>query len=110
MTPESSTFLLTQGVLGFTTLMLCIVVAFMWREIKGERARSDVRNDATVAKYEKQLADERAKAAIELAEERKAHALTQTTRISEMQQGWLTVQKVQDTLENTLAFVQRTAA
>ena len=97
MAPETSSWLLTQGVLGFTTLMLCLVVIFMWRELKHQNSA-----------WEKKYQDQEVKHDTELAEERKAHAQTQATRITEMQQGWVTVNKVEDTLAQTLKFVQRT--
>lgn len=97
MTPEASTWLLTQGVLGFAVFMLILLAIFQYRE-----------KNAETLKWEKKFQDEQSKHALELAEERKAHALTQTTRITEMQQGWVTANKVEDTLAQFVKFLQRT--
>lgn len=94
-----TTWLLQQGVLGFTTLMLLLVVVFIWRD----RQRIEI-------KYEKILADERAKFAIEFAAERKSHMETQELRIKALEEGWRLSAEVKTTLNQTLAFVQRTAA
>lgn len=99
MTDEIAKFLLQQGVLGFTTLMLALVIVFLWRENKSIRNQAD-----------KALADERAKAAIELAAERKSHYETQEQRIKALEEGWRLSAEVKTTLNQTLAFVQRTVA
>lgn len=99
MPAETAGWLLSQGVLGFTTLLLTLVVAFLYRE-----------NKSTVNRYEQMLADERAKHAADLAAERKSHDITQSARIDEMRQGWVTVNKVEDTLAKTLVIMQRVAS
>lgn len=98
MPAESSTWLLTQGVLGFTTLILALTVVFLYRE-----------NKSTVNRYEQKLADERAKHDADLAAERKSHENTQSARIEEMKQGWIAVMKVEDTLSKTLVVMQKVA-
>lgn len=98
MPAETTSYLLTQGVLGLTTLVLILTVIFLYRE-----------NKSTVNRYEQQLANERAKSAADIAAERKAHETTQATRIDEMRQGWITVSKVEETLSKTLVIVQRVA-
>lgn len=96
MPAESTSWLLSQGVLGFTTLILLGTVVYLYREIK-----------STVNRYEQMLADERVKHAADIAAERKSHDITQAARIDEMKQGWVTVNKVEDTLAKTLVIMQR---
>lgn len=98
MPAESTTWLLSQGALGFTTLILALTVVFLYRE-----------NKSTVNRYEQKLADERAKHDADLAAERKSHENTQSERITEMKQGWVTVMKVEDTLSKTLVVMQKVA-
>lgn len=99
LTSESAKFLLTQGILGFTTLILGLAVVFLYRDNRIIKAQSD-----------KQLADERSKHATEIAAERKALNEVQELRITELRNSMTAVAKGMTTVDNTLAFIQGRAA
>lgn len=96
---ESSTFLLTQGVFGFTTLMLGLVVVFLYRENRAIRTQGD-----------KEAADERAKHATEMAEVRKTLNEVQEARMNELRSSMSAVSKALATVDQAIAFIHgRTA-
>ena len=96
---ESSKYLLTQGILGFTTLLLGLAVVFLYRDNRAIRAQND-----------KNIADERSKAATEMAEVRKALHEVQEARINEIRTAMSAVQKALATVDQTLAFIQGRSA
>lgn len=93
---KSYEYLLGQGILGFTTLILGVVAVFLYRENKALRNKRD-----------QDVADERARHAIEIAAERKFNAELQENRLVELRNALTAVTKVTETLDQALAIMHR---
>ncbi|PZR89735.1 MAG: hypothetical protein DI537_20240 [Stutzerimonas stutzeri] len=98
-------YLLAQGILGFTTAALAGIIAYLYRQMNGQRKQYD---DAIVderARHNKEMMDERTRHAVEIAAERKLNSELQDMRVRELRTSLETVSRVSDSVDAALAML-----
>ncbi len=103
ITVASGQYLLTQGFLGLSTMVLAGVVIYLYRQNQAERKQYDVSLVDERARHAKETTEERTRHAIEIAAERKLNAELQDERVQELRSCLLTVKSVTDTVDAALA-------
>ena len=99
----SAEFLVTQGILGVTTLALAAVVIYLWRDGKEGRKQYDADLVEERTRHNAEFLAERTRHATEIASERKLNAELQEARFRELKAALEAVESVTETVKSAIA-------
>lgn len=106
-TQDAAEFLIAQGLLGIAVMALVVVVVYLWRENKAERARHDAEIVEERVRHNAEFLAERNRHATEIAAERKLNADLQQVRFLELKAALDQVRSVTATVDSALMVLGR---
>ena len=103
LTRMSGEYLLAQGFLGLSTMVLAGVVFYLYKQNQAQTKQSHDNLVAERERHAKETTEERTRHAIEIAAERKLNAELQDERVEELRACLTAVKSVTDSVDAAIA-------